>query len=135
MKNIDPIPSYDFFKSWFALELRWWTWLKFTILREQPNQKFWNWLPWVNIYRCGFWGFEKLYFLWPTKSRTRKKISNPLTKVIAFWNLENTGNYSTHTDFNRVFPRMSIFEISNLSSPTFFYPTILKVYLVVHRDN
>ena len=33
-----------------------------------------------------------------------------LAEVIAFWNLENTGNYSTRTDFNRDFPKILDFR-------------------------
>ena len=57
-----------------------------------------------------------------------------LAKVITFLNLENTGNYSLRTDFNRVFPKMAIFGISK---PIFyiFYPIILKLNLVVFGVN
>ena len=47
-------------------------------------------------------------------------------KVIAFWNIENTGNYITRTDFNRDFPKMTIFGISKPTFCYIFYPTILK---------
>ena len=53
-----------------------------------------------------------------------------LDEFIAFWNLENTGNYSTRVDFNRDLPKITIFRIWK---PIFyvFYPIILKLNLIV----
>ena len=54
-----------------------------------------------------------------------------LAKGIAFFKLENTRNYSTLTDFNRVLPKMANFGISKPIFSYIFSPIILKLYLVI----
>ena len=50
-----------------------------------------------------------------------------LTKVIAFWNFENTGYYNMCANFYRDFPKMTIFGISKPIFTYIFYLIILKL--------
>ena len=38
-----------------------------------------------------------------------------LAEVVEFWNLENTGNYSTRTNFKRDFPKVKLLELQSSS--------------------
>ena len=49
-----------------------------------------------------------------------------LADVIEFWNLENTGYYSTHKNFKWDFPKMEFFEISKSTSSYSFWDKCLK---------
>ena len=62
---------------------------------------------------------------------TRSKNIAPRAEVIAFWNLENTGDCSTRANFNRDLQKMTIFGISKPIFSYIFYPIILKLNLVV----
>ena len=48
------------------------------------------------------------------------QIKKILAKVITVWILENTGKYSTCAEFNRDFPKLTIFGISKLIFSYFF---------------
>ena len=88
------------------------------------------------------WGRSKLIFLLfltersaATKCFLLDQKLLFLAKVISFWNLEKTGNYSRLANFNSDFPKMAIFVISNLYSPNISSPIILKLVIVVLRVN
>ena len=92
-----------------------------------------SWKHW--IFRALTWGWQKSPLLkgpgrpwgWskpltpPTRCFLPDQKALFLAKVIAFWNNENTGNYSTHAGFKRDFPTMTIFGISKPNPPTIHF--------------
>ena len=54
-----------------------------------------------------------------------------LAEVIAFWNIENTGNYRTRKNINRDLRKINVFGISKPILSYICYPIILKLNLVV----